>query len=265
MTGNTFGDKRTLVVRIPAAPLLVYGVGESPDSDMRTLVERCVGDALHEITPHDLVAPCDLAMPDILVIRAHAMSRLRLQALLQVVRGRWLSPTVYCYALASDVEAIEAMNAGADDAVAQTAPLRVVETRLLVLARRARLLNAQLRTVFGDLVYEREARRLWCAGREICLTNRELKLFDLLFLHAGNVVGVESIRAHVWGSRSAQRSNVLTVYVRHLRAKLAGSRAIIIQNVRNSGYRLTSISAYDHAGAPPHVEDAVSGRRLDAT
>ena len=159
---------------------------------------------------------------------------------LEIVRSarrRW--PTVgICCVGCRDV--VAALTDGADDAVPAGAPADVVVAQIGAAFRRARIASAQLRVAFGDVVYDREARRVWCAGREVQLTPRELRLFDILFLRAGAPVSLDTLEDYVWNDDEAPSSNALAVYVSYLRRKLRGSRLAAVETMRGIGYRLTS-------------------------
>jgi DNA-binding response OmpR family regulator len=105
--------------------------------------------------------------------------------------------------------------------------------------RRARIASTQLRVAFGDVVYDREARRVWCAGEEVMLTPRELRLFDILFVRAGAPVSVNTLQDFVWKEDFPRESNALAVYVSYLRRKLSASRLATLESIRGVGYRLT--------------------------
>lgn len=150
-------------------------------------------------------------------------------------RRRWPTAGICCVGCADVVPLLEA---GADDAVRLDAPQAVVVAQISAAARRARIASAQMRVAYGDVVYDREARRVWCAGREISLTPRELRLFDILFRRAGVPVSVDTLHGYVWNDESPV-SNALAVYVSYLRRKLGDSRLAAVETMRGVGYRLT--------------------------
>jgi DNA-binding response OmpR family regulator len=157
-------------------------------------------------------------------------------ALVQRARRRW--PTVgICCLGCPDVVAV--LVAGADDAVPADAGPAVEAAQLMAAFRRARIATTQLRVTFGDVVYDREARRVWCAGTEVMLTPRELRLFDILFLRAGAPVSVNTLQDYVWKEDFPRESNALAVYVSYLRRKLSASRFAALESIRGVGYRLT--------------------------
>ena len=150
-------------------------------------------------------------------------------------RRRW--PTVgICCVGCRDV--VAALAAGADDAVPLDSPTDIIVAQAAAAFRRARIASAQLRVAFGDVIYDREARRVWCAGSEISLTPRELRLFDILFLRAGAPVSLDTLQDYVWNDDLPPESNALAVYVSYLRRKLRGSRLAVVESIRGVGYRL---------------------------
>jgi DNA-binding response OmpR family regulator len=156
-------------------------------------------------------------------------------ALVQRARRRW--PTVgICCLGCSDVVAV--LDAGADDAVPADVGPAVEAAQLMAAFRRARIASTQLRVAFGDVVYDREARRVWCAGTEVMLTPRELRLFDILFLRAGAPVSLDTLQDYVWKEDFPRESNALAVYVSYLRRKLSASRLSALESIRGVGYRL---------------------------
>jgi DNA-binding response OmpR family regulator len=153
------------------------------------------------------------------------------------VRRRWPTVGICCLGCSNVVAALAA---GADDAVPRGAPEAIVAAQVSAAFRRARIASAQLRIAYGDVVYDREARRVWCAGAEVTLTPRELRLFDILFLRAGAPVSVDTLQDYVWNDEGPPESNALAVYVSYLRRKLRGSRQAVVETMRGIGYRLSA-------------------------
>jgi DNA-binding response OmpR family regulator len=156
-------------------------------------------------------------------------------SLVQRARRRWPLVGICCLGC-SDVVAV--LRAGADDAVPANAGPEVEGAQLAAAFRRARIASTQLRVAFGDVVYDREARRVWCAGEEVMLTPRELRLFDILFVRAGAPVSVNTLQDFVWKEDFPRESNALAVYVSYLRRKLSASRLATLESIRGVGYRL---------------------------
>jgi two-component system OmpR family response regulator len=176
--------------------------------------------------------------PDLFVVDVRDDAR-AVEETLRHARRRWPSVGILCLYARSAEEVVTLLGTGADDAFTADTPWEVVAAHVAASVRRVQLANAQLRIAFGDLVYDRESRRVWCAGREVQLTPRELRLFDILFLRAGAPVSAATLYDYVWHDEGTRTSNSLAVYVGYLRRKLTGSRAAVLETLRGQGYRLS--------------------------
>lgn len=175
--------------------------------------------------------------PDLIIVDARVGGS---RALVHVERARrrWPTPAMLCLNVVNSTDAVDLLAAGADDVSMVDTPFDVVSALVSAALRRVRVSNAQARIKFGDLIYDREARRVWCAGQEVIFTPRELRLFDILFLRAGNPVSADTLQDYVWNDGHASTSNALAVYIGYLRKKLRGSRISMLETLRGSGYRL---------------------------
>jgi DNA-binding response OmpR family regulator len=84
------------------------------------------------------------------------------------------------------------------------------------------------------------------SDRRIELTVKEFDLLDYLISHPQQVMTREQILNHIWDHRFPIDSNILDVYIRHLRLKLeAAHEQRLIHTVRGVGYvlRLTRSQA----------------------
>jgi two-component system response regulator MprA len=176
--------------------------------------------------------------PDLFVVDVRADSATVATSVAHA-RRRWPSVGILCLDVCTSAAAVELLEAGADDALASDTSWDIVAAHVAATLRRVQLANAQLRIAFGDLVYDRESRRVWCAGREVQLTPRELRLFDILFLRAGVPVSADTLYDYVWHDDGTRTSNSLAVYVGYLRRKLTGSRVAVLETLRGQGYRLS--------------------------
>jgi DNA-binding response OmpR family regulator len=223
----------TSELRIPLT-VLVLGASETRCAEVLAALPEgeadmlCLPDiAASPDTPREFI---DLCIVDATADQASS------GAVVQRARRRWPTVGICCLGCA-DVVAVLA--AGADDAVPYGAPSDVEAAQIGAAFRRARIASAQLRVTFGDVVYDREARRVWCAGKEVALTPRELRLFDILFLRAGAPVSVDTLQDYVWKEDFPPESNALAVYVSYLRRKLSSSRMAVLESIRGVGYQLT--------------------------
>lgn len=157
-------------------------------------------------------------------------------------------PSVYIVYLnvRDESRCISLLHWGADDAIGASSPS--VVARLQAATRRARTVNAGARIAVGDIVFDRESRRVWCAGREVELTPHEYSVVDCLFWHAPTPVGVDTLADFVWGDQeSTNRRTLVQVYVSYVRKKLAASAKVALRFSRGSGYEFLPRSDHDKA------------------
>jgi DNA-binding response OmpR family regulator len=169
------------------------------------------------------------------------------------LRHRWVTLLLVAVLVPDEDAAAVLLDAGVDDAIERRSSTAHLLARLNASARRMRTANALLRRRVGDVVYDRENRRVWCAGEEVEFAPRELAVLDALWMRAGELVRHESLQDYVWsGIDEGERSNRLEVYISYVRRKLQGSKEVTIQTLRGAGYRLVRKSATD---TPWHDEE----------
>jgi DNA-binding response OmpR family regulator len=171
--------------------------------------------------------------PDVIVLNDRGESDASLQV--RLLRRRLPSVYVAFIGVSDDGRGIALLQWGADDAITSGSPALIA--RLQAATRRARTVNAGTRIAVGDIVFDREARRVWCAGREVALTPHEYNIVDCMFWHAPKPVGVDTLADFVWGDQeSTNRRTLVQVYMSYVRKKLAKSVMVAIRFSRGSGY-----------------------------
>jgi two-component system, OmpR family, response regulator len=153
--------------------------------------------------------------------------------------GVW-TPILMLTAKGGEWDEVEALDTGADDYLTKPFAYAVLLARLRALLRRgARERPAVLEA--GDLRLDPAARRAWRGEVEVELTPRELALVEFLLRRRGEVVSKREILEHVWDYDFDGDSNIVEVYVLHLRGKLDRPFGRdTIQTVRGAGYRLAA-------------------------
>jgi two-component system copper resistance phosphate regulon response regulator CusR len=112
--------------------------------------------------------------------------------------------------------------------------------RLRALARRGSRPPQHERLRIGDLVLDTRSQEAYCHGMLLPLTTREYALLEFMTRRAGQVITRMEIAEHVWDNSYDPLSNVIDVYVRRLRAKLAPSGCEdVIKTRRGAGYVLS--------------------------
>jgi two-component system copper resistance phosphate regulon response regulator CusR len=93
----------------------------------------------------------------------------------------------------------------------------------------------------GDLEVDRLSQQVRRAGKRIELTSKEYSLLEYLAANAGRVLSRTMIIEHVWDESFEGLTNIVDVYVRHLRSKVDVMHPVkLIRTVRGVGYSINA-------------------------
>ena len=135
---------------------------------------------------------------------------------------------------------IEGLDSGADDCMTKPFAVNELIARLHALLRRGAHQPVGERLTVGPLMLDTRAKTCYCADARLSLTAREYAFLEFLARHAGKVVDRSTIGRHVWDDVYDPMSNVIDVYVRRLRRKLALlGGGFLIKTRRQAGYVLS--------------------------
>jgi two-component system copper resistance phosphate regulon response regulator CusR len=134
---------------------------------------------------------------------------------------------------------VRGLNGGADDYLVKPFSLVELTARIRALLRRRRECRSNVVRV-GDLEIDVAARKVTRGGQRIQLTPKELSLLEYLARNHGQIVTRTMIAEHVWDQHFDSCSNVVDVFIRHLRAKVEEGFALkLIHTIRGVGYVLS--------------------------
>jgi len=154
-------------------------------------------------------------------------------------------PVIMMSSRSDEIDAVVALEIGADDYVVKPLRLRELAARIAAHLRRMRMESAEAtrsRLEFRDLVIDINERRIYRAGQEVELTHTEFDLLAFLASNAGKVLSREKILNSIWGYEYPIETRVIDVHIRNLRRKIEGqpSRPYYILAVPGIGYRFTN-------------------------
>ena len=119
---------------------------------------------------------------------------------------------------------VAGLDAGADDYLVKPFAFAELLARLRALARRGDGERPAVLEV-GDLRLDPATRRAWRGGAEIQLSTKEFALLETFMRRPGEVLSRLYLLEHAWDFAYENRSNIIDVYVRHLRRKIDGRSA----------------------------------------
>jgi two-component system copper resistance phosphate regulon response regulator CusR len=134
---------------------------------------------------------------------------------------------------------VKNFEAGADDYLTKPFAFAELLVRVKALLRRGPVNRSSVLRV-GDLEIDRLAQSVKRAGKKIELTAKEYSLLEYLASHPGRVFSRTMIIEHVWDQSFQGLTNIVDVYVRHLRAKVDDAFPVkLLHTVRGVGYSLS--------------------------
>ena len=151
--------------------------------------------------------------------------------------GIW-APVLMLTARDSVEDRVAGLDTGADDYLVKPFAFAELLARLRALARRGELERPSVLEV-GDLRLDPATRRVWRGSAEIELSAKEFALLEIFMRRPGEVLTRLHLLEHAWDFAYENRSNVIDVYVGHLRRKIDepfGRRSL--ETIRGAGYRL---------------------------
>lgn len=143
-------------------------------------------------------------------------------------------------ALSTTKDKIQGLDSGADDYLAKPFEFEELLARVRALIRRKSEDKAQLRN--GDLIMDLITRNVTRDGIRIELTTKEFSLLEFLMRNQEKVMDRSAIARQVWGADFDPDSNVIDVYINHLRKKIDSPYPKkILKTVVGQGYVLNKI------------------------
>jgi len=160
-----------------------------------------------------------------------------LQVLERLRNRKHCPPILILSALGAVEDRVKGLERGADDYLSKPFSFNELLARVRALLRRGQPLRERLQV--GDLVMDVMRRKVSRAGQPIELAPKEFAILEFLMRNAGRPLTRTAIVEHVWEMDYDGLTNIVDVYIRHLRSKIDDRWPHkLIRTVRGIGYMI---------------------------
>jgi two-component system copper resistance phosphate regulon response regulator CusR len=176
---------------------------------------------------------------DLVVLDLMLPSLNGLEVLKRIRRQGSQVPVLILTARSNTAEKVEKFEAGADDYLTKPFAFDELLVRVKALLRRGSSDRSCIIRI-GDLEIDRQKQQAQRAGKRIELTSKEYGLLEYLASNADRIMSRTMIIEHVWDESFQGLTNIVDVYVRHLRSKVDDAHPKkLIRTVRGVGYSIS--------------------------
>ncbi|MGF6953924.1 DNA-binding response OmpR family regulator [Neobacillus sp. B4I6] len=180
----------------------------------------------------------DLILLDVMLPEMNGIEVLR-----KIRKENDLIPVILLTARNMTMDKVAGLDQGANDYITKPFEIEELLARIRSCLRQSTIAviasqsNDSLLEI-RDLTVNLETREVTRGETSITLTPKEFDLLVYLLSNKNRIVTRESILLHVWGYEYEGETNVIDVFIRHLRKKIEEgfSNPTIIQTVRGIGY-----------------------------
>ena len=153
---------------------------------------------------------------------------------------RAVVPIIMLTALDSEADAVQGLEAGADDYVTKPFGLAELRSRIRAVMRRTHGRVVEGVTAIGHVALDQRERQVTAGGTPVRLTFSEYELLACLMNRPGKLFTRQELLRAIWGDSAYRDPRAIDVHIRHLREKLEAipEQPELIVTVRGAGYRI---------------------------
>jgi DNA-binding response OmpR family regulator len=149
-------------------------------------------------------------------------------------------PIIMLTALDTEADAVQGLEAGADDYVTKPFGVAELRSRVRAVLRRSgpRSMGREVLSV-GPITLDRSHREVTAHGEPVRLTFSEFELLAQLLSEPGRLFNRQELLRAIWGDSAYRDPRAIDVHIRHLREKVEErpEEPRLILTVRGAGYR----------------------------
>jgi len=157
----------------------------------------------------------------------------------QKIREKNIDTPIIILSARDDLETkIKGLDAGADDYLTKPFSPEELVARIRAVLRREKVVKENVLRV-GDLVLDTASHEVRRQEKNINLSQKEYRMLDYMMRRPGIVCTRTMLKEHVWGFNYIKDSNIVDVYISHLRKKIDGKyKDKLIYTIRDVGYKI---------------------------
>lgn len=226
--------------------IILVGTG-----DLVRRIEGIMQDAGYEVKPIEWFELDDMvdvktARPHLIILVEREFEDVHQSEQAKIALKKWMNsisstPLMVIIPEASPQRVIDWLDFGANDVMEEPVHWKVMLARIRSLLRlfASASHEGEDMIMVQDLKLNLRSRRVSRGGQYLNLTPKEYELLEFLALHLNEACTRADILREVWGYEFAMDTNVVDVYIKHLRVKVDKGREVkLIQTVRGIGYML---------------------------
>jgi DNA-binding response OmpR family regulator len=218
---------RILVVEdeLKVARFLKKGL-EAEGYEVETAADGKSGEKLARTEAYDLI------LLDVLLPQKDGFEILR-----DLRKDEIRTPILMLTARSTTEDIVGGLDQGADDYITKPFAFTELLARIRSLMRRG---TVKTKLKYIDLILDTIAHTASRSGKQIELTAREYALIEYFMRNRGKLISRQELSKDIWGYNFDPGTNVVDVYVNHLRNKIDTNFAVkLLQTERGKGYYLS--------------------------
>lgn len=147
-----------------------------------------------------------------------------------------MTPVLLLTAKDSDEDIINGLDLGANDYLTKPFSFGVLSARIRAMLRvKENIIGSVLE--IGDLRVDTNTRSVMRGGNVIELSSKEYSVLEYLMRNKGIILSKEKIEENIWNYDCEGSSEVIRVYIHHLRKKIDGGfDKKLLHTIKNVGY-----------------------------
>lgn len=158
------------------------------------------------------------------------------EVLCEIRRKKILTPVLLLTARDSEEDIITGLDAGANDYLTKPFSFGVLCARIRAMLRVKESVTGNILEI-ADLSVDTVKRTVKRGGNDIELSSKEYSVLEYLLRNKGIVISKEKIEENIWNYEYEGTSDVVKVYIHHLRKKIDGAfEKKLLHTVKNVGY-----------------------------